>query len=241
MPMNESTRHVDLLRAFAKSACPICALVLRDMQQDMDTLMLERINKVETHLMFRAGRGLCNAHAWGVMRAKGGSLGIAVMYESTLLSLMKDVAKVKPMGTASGFRRFLGGGKSVGDSAANQLEPTGDCLLCTLMNKNESSYVNIVAENVHDSQLQQAYRDSDGGVCLPHSRMVIRLLKNPDDIHTLMDIQTAKWHELQAELQLFIQENEDNVPQSEMGKEGDSWQRAIRYLSGEKDVFGYRR
>ena len=154
MPMNESTRHVDLLKAFAKPACPICALVLRDMQQDMDMLMLERINKVETHLMFRDGRGLCNAHAWHVMRARGGSLSIAVMYESTMVGLMKDVAKVKP--AASGFGRFLGGSKSAGDDSANQLEPAGACLLCTMMNKNEASYVGIVAENVNDSQLQEA-------------------------------------------------------------------------------------
>jgi hypothetical protein len=239
MPMNESTRHVDLLKAFAKPACPICALVLRDMQQDMDMLMLERINKVETHLMFRDGRGLCNAHAWHVMRARGGSLSIAVMYESTMVGLMKDVAKVKPAGGS--FGRFLGGGKNAGDAAANQLEPAGACLLCTMMNKNEASYVGIVAENVSDSQLQEAYRDSVGGVCLPHVRQVMRLLTNPADIKTLMEMQTTKWHELQADLQLFIKENEENVPQANMGKEGDSWQRAIRYLSGEKDVFGYRR
>ena len=47
--------------------------------------------------------------------------------------------------------------------------------------------------------------------------------------------------QVDKDLQLFIKENEDNVPQADMGKEGDSWQRAIRYLSGEKDVFGYRR
>jgi hypothetical protein len=239
MPMNESTRHVDLLKAFAKPACPVCALVLRDMQVDMDMLMLERINKVETHMMFREGRGLCNAHAWHVMRAKGGSLSIAVMYESTMVGLMKDVAKVNPSG--AGLGRFLGGNKSTGDTSANQLEPTGECLLCGLMNKNEFSYVNIVAENVNDIQLQEAYRDSLGGVCLPHVRMVTRLLNNPADIRTLIAMQTLKWNELQADLQLYIKKNEDNIPLSELGIEGDSWQRAIRYLSGEKDVFGYRR
>jgi hypothetical protein len=35
--------------------------------------------------------------------------------------------------------------------------------------------------------------------------------------------------------------NEDNIPQKYIGAEGDSWQRAIAYLSGDKDIFGYRR
>jgi hypothetical protein len=239
--MNESTRHVDLLKAFEKPGCPVCAIVLCDMQQDMDMLMLERINKVETHLLFRAARGLCNAHAWHVMRAKGGSLGIAIMYDSTMLELMKDLAKIKPSSTGDGLGRLLGSKNNSGNNAAQRLDPSGNCLLCDQMNKNEAAYTRIIAENVTDSQLREAYRASIGGICLPHVRLILRLVSTSAHIQAFLEMQTTKWHELQADLQLFIQKNEDNIPQSAMGKEGDSWQRAIRYLSGEKDVFGYQR
>src|SRR5688500_6841266 len=95
MPMNESTRHHDLLKAFSGDACPACALVLRDNKRDMDTLMVERINAIDTHMAFRAARGLCNAHAWNITKARGGSLSIAVMYESTMVELLKDAASIK--------------------------------------------------------------------------------------------------------------------------------------------------
>lgn len=237
MPMNESTRHYDLLKAFDKPQCPICNMVMRDLKQDLDILLLERINKVPTHLAFRAGRGLCNGHAHQLMQARGGAPAIAVMYDSTMVEFMKDVAKVKP---SSGFGRFMSK-KSLGDSAANQLEPTGNCIICDSMNKNEASFVNIVAENVQDEQLKKAFEDSIGGVCMPHGRMVMRCLNHTDDLKAFMAIQQPKWQALHEDLQLYIKHNDENLPQHKMGKEGDSWSRAIRYLSGEKDVFGYRR
>lgn len=237
MPMNESTRHADLLKAFSDSRCPICAMVMRDLKKDLDMLLLERINKVPTHLAFRAGRGLCNGHAHQLTKARGGAPAIAIMYESTMVEFMKDVAKAKP---GRGLSRFMGK-KSAGNSAANQLEPTGDCLICELMNKNEASYVNIVAENVRDEQLIEVFEQSIGGVCMPHGRMVMRQCSDKSDLEAFMAMQVPKWQELQADLKLYIKHNDENVPQHKMGKEGDSWSRSIRYLSGEEHVFGYRR
>lgn len=234
--MNESTRHYDLLKAFAEPRCPICAMVMRDLKQDLDILLLERINKVPTHLAFRAGRGLCNAHAHQLMTARGGAPAIAVMYESTMVELMKDVAKVKPEG---GFR--LISKKSSGARASKQLDPTGPCLMCETMTKNETSFVNIVAENVQDRQLQDAFEESIGGVCLPHGCMVIAQLSQKADLEAFMAMQQPKWQALHDDLKLYIKHNDENLPQHKMGQEGDSWSRAIRYLSGEKDVFGYRR
>ena len=235
MAMNESARHVNLLHAFDQPRCPICTMVKRDMQQDMDTLMLERINKVETHYQFRAGRGLCNAHAWQIKTAKGGSMGIAVMYDSTLLQLLKD-AEQWDSGGGGLFSR-----QSAGERAATQLEPSGACLLCASMNHSERAYVAIVAQNLHDDHLHAAYTASRGGVCLPHGRMVLQELTTKPNVRAFLSLQVPKWRALQADLQLFIQKNEDNIPQHEMGAEGDSWQRAIAYLSGDETVFGYRR
>jgi hypothetical protein len=232
MPMNESTRHHDLLKAFSQDACPVCNLVIRDNKRDMDTLMVERINAIDTHLAFRAGRGLCNAHAWHITKARGGALSIAVMYESTMVELLKDASSIK---SSSSFGRFTG--KGTGD-AANKLEPKGGCILCESMNKGEAAYIQIITENILDTQLQKAYEKSLGGLCLPHGRLLLRQL-NPNGLEVFMRLQLPKWESLQADLQLYMAKNEVN--DTNMGQEGDSWQRAIRYLSGEEDVFGYRR
>ncbi len=235
MPMNSSSRHHDLLKAFSEAGCPICKLLLRDNDRDMFNLYQDRINKVETHLQFRAGRGLCNDHAWQMAQAKGGSISVAVMYESTLLELLKHADQIKP----GGLGRLLKNG--AGSQAADALEPTGECTLCTSMNKNESYYVYIMMENIRDEALRRAMEESSAGICLPHTRMVLRALSNADDVRWLTDFQVRKWHALQDDINHFTDNVRDNIPQEQMGSEGDSWLRAVRYLSGEPGVFGLRR
>ncbi len=235
MPMNASTRHVDLLTAFAEPGCPICKLLLRDNERDMFNLYQDRINKVETHLEFRAARGLCNDHAWQMARAKGGSVSVAVMYESTLLELLKHADGIRPRGLG----RLLG--SSAGSRAADALEPGGDCTLCTSMNQSESFYVNIIAENIRDETLRDAMQASSGGLCLPHTRMVLRDLTAAEDVRWLLDFQVGKWRALQDEITLYTDNVRDNIPNEAMGPEGDSWLRAVRYLAGEPGVFGLGR
>ena len=213
---------------------------LRDNERDLFNLYQDRINKVETHLLFRAARGLCNQHAWQMQQAKGAAISVAVMYESAIFELLKHTEQISLAG-GGGLRGMFGGGSSAADSAANKLETTGMCLMCDSMNKAEASYVGILAENLGQDELRTAYIESVGGVCLPHTRMVLRKLKKPKDIRWLLETQSAKWRELQAHLEQFIENNKRNIPHWEMGIEGDSWTRAVRYLSGEPQVFGYQR
>lgn len=235
MPMNESGRHVDLLRTFREPHCPVCALLRRDSHRDLRTLMVERINELDTHLAFRAARGLCNHHAWQMAGTKGASLGIAVMFDSTMFTLMKDIASIKP---AAGFNRLMGGDS--GSQAARTLEPTGACMLCEVMNRTERAYISILAENILDQDLQRAFEQSVGGVCLPHARMVMQQCDG-EKLRTFIRIQSERWQRIQDEVQQFIQYNKENIPIEQMGPERDSWQRAIRYLCGDQDIFGFRR
>lgn len=235
MPMNSSARHHDLLKAFGEVGCPICKLLLRDNERDMFNLYQDRINKVETHLQFRAGRGLCNDHAWQMAQAKGGSISVAVMYESTLLELLKHAEQARP----GGLRRLMG--SSAGTKAADALEPTGECTLCTSMNKSESFYVYIIMENIRDEGLREAMEASSGGLCLPHTRMVLRQIGSAEDARWLLEFQRRKWRGLQDEINHYTDNVRDNIPNEQMGPEGDSWLRAVRYLSGEPGVFGLRR
>lgn len=239
MTMSQSTRRSDLLAAFSEPRCPVCKLVLRDMEKDLFNLYQDRINKVETHLLFRAGRGLCNAHAHQMMQAKGAAISVAVMYESAIFELLKDADRINPAG-AGGIGR-LWGSTQAGAAAADKLEPTGLCLMCASMNTAEDSYTAIIAQNCGNADLRDIYEASVGGVCLPHARMVLRKLSDAAQIRWLLDVQREKWRSLQAELEQFIRNNEDNIPHWQMGVEGDSWQRAVRYLSGDPQVFGYRR
>lgn len=233
MPMNESTRHVDLLKAFSHDHCPICHMVKRDLKRDMDTLMSERINLVDTHLAFRASRGLCSHHAHRASMSKGGSLGIAVMYESTMVEILKDIQP------KSGFSWKKSG--NVGEKVAQQLEPSAPCLICTTMDQTENSYLEIITQNLTDKALITAYERSKAGVCLPHFRLILARVTQQSTLDALIALQTDKWKALQADVQLFIKNNVDNIGAEQMGPERDSWQTITHYLSGDAEIFGLGR
>jgi len=240
MPMTDSTRHHDLLKAFGQPACPVCQMVLRDNQRDLFNLYQDRINKVETHQAFRAARGLCNIHAWQMAKEKGGAVSVAVMYESTLLGLMKTVEASAPGGRLG---RLLPGGRGNGPGApiADALQPSGPCLLCDSMNRAEAAYVQIIVDNINEADLRAAFEQSLGGLCLPHVQLMLPRLRSADDARWLTALHTAKWRSLQDELNLYLDQVRRNVPRTRMGPEGDSWLRAVRYLAGDDGVFGYRR
>jgi hypothetical protein len=113
-------------------------------------------------------------------------------------------------------------------------------MLCEVMNKTERAYIAILVENMQETQLQEAFAASTGGLCLPHARMVMQQC-DAEKLRIFMQLQAICWQQIQAEIQLFIQHNKENVPVEQMGPERDSWQRAVRYLCGDAEIFGYRR
>jgi hypothetical protein len=54
-------------------------------------------------------------------------------------------------------------------------------------------------------------------------------------------LQREIWQRLQAELHEFMRKSDYHNMDEKMGAEGDSWQRAIARVGGEKGVFGLRR
>jgi hypothetical protein len=232
--------YFDLVETFPKPGCAVCNLVLRDVDHFLDSLLYERVNEPDSHRAFRARRGLCNEHAWQLIRYKGGALGIAILYNATLDEVLKVVEQVPmAMPTApSGIGRFLNSSTdSAGLSLAERLEPTLPCPACELRNGSERGYVRVLSEYIEDTRLQEAYRASDG-LCLPHFRQVLRLLKTAERFRLLVSVQSAIWRKLKADLNEFMEKNDHRRAHEAMGAEGDSWQRAARRMAGEKGVFG---
>jgi hypothetical protein len=232
--------YFDLIETFPKPGCAVCNLVLRDVDHFLDYLLYERVNEPDSHRAFRARRGLCNEHAWQLTRYKGGAVGIAILYNATLDEVLKIVERIPSATPAApaGIGRFLNSSTdSEGSFLAVRLEPAGPCPACTLLRGSEDGYVHVLTEYIDDPQLQDAYRASEG-LCLPHFRQVLRLVTNPEQLQLFASIQATIWRKLKADLNEFIEKNDHRRAHEAMGSEGDSWQRAVRRMAGEKGVFG---
>ncbi|HLY27135.1 MAG TPA: DUF6062 family protein [Aggregatilineales bacterium] len=234
--------YYDLTETLSEPGCAVCALCVRDVSSFLDSLLYERVNEPETHLAFRARRGLCNEHGWQLLDYKGGVVGIAVLYQATLDEALKALRNASPMeALPSSFVRRLGGsGALPGVPMAERLESTGSCPACRILGESEARYVRTFCEHIGDERLQESYNVSDG-LCLPHFRVVLRGVRSADDLQYIVATQKDIWDRLKAELAEFIDKNDYRRTHESVGPEGDSWRRTIARMAGEKGLFGVDR
>jgi hypothetical protein len=228
--------YADLIETLGKPGCAICQLLLRDAQRFIDTILYEYVMDHEIHNAFRAGRGLCNTHAWQMQQGKGNALVIAVFFHAALDEVLK--MNIKPdSGGSSGLASLLG--RNSGNDPAQILEPTGPCLVCQHLDEAETRYFRILTGNFRKADLRDAFKES-GGLCLPHVRQALGKFRR-NDAETFLKLQRDIWQSLHGELELFMRRYDIQHADEAIGAEGDSWRRAIRYLTGEAGVFGLRR
>lgn len=231
--------YFNLMDAFAQSGCPVCCLLQRDTEQAIDAMLYEDANDADSHRAFRQGRGLCNTHGWHLTRHAGYSLGTAILYRAALnetLTVMKQ--QINGQNVA---RRLLRqkGNRISGSALADALEPVAPCIICQLLSESEPTYLQVFAQYIPDEKFLNAYRTSDG-LCLPHFRELLRRFDrlDTDAVQAFIEIQQSIWEELEADLREFQDKNRHERMNEAMGKEADSWQRAIASMGGQPDVFG---
>ncbi len=236
-------RYFDLLEAFPLPGCALCRLLLRGVEQFVDSLLYEYTNSDEMRAAFADSKGVCSEHGHLLRYNKQGNvLAIAKLYQFVLDDVLDALAA--PLGKAelpSWLDRLFGGAPRLNNATlVERLEPKSTCVVCDVMMSYENDFIEIIRRYAGEARFQEAFRASDG-MCLPHFRQIVRALTSPEDARTFIGIQKAIWEELRNDLILFIEkQNYEHIGEA-MGREGDSWVRAIARMAGEKGVFGVRR
>jgi hypothetical protein len=240
--MTTPLNYHDLIENLTAPGCAVCRLVLRDVDHYLDSLLYEYVNDANTHRAFRSALGLCNTHGWQLLRYMGGSLGVAILYRAALDEVLKIMDHAPAPGSPpSGLARLLGAIADAGGIAlADNLEPAGQCPVCAFMVSVEARYVGTFVDRVTEPRLREAFEASDG-LCLPHFRHALRATVDAERIQIITAIQHAIWVRLKGELEEFQEKSGQDRRDEPMGAEGDSWQRVIGRMGGEKGVFGLDR
>ena len=228
--------YYDFLQYFAQPGCLICNLVERDVAKYLDSLMYEYVNAPMTHEAMRASRGLCAQHNSQLVDYGASVLGIAIL-QSAILDEVLKISGGQAGGSA--FSRLRGSLRK-GGVLADNLEAVAPCSACDALRKAEQLHVDALAFHIDDADLAAAFRDSSG-LCLPHFRLALRAAPSATHVEALMTIQTAIWTNLKGELDEFARKYDINHSDEMMGKERDSWRRALGFVAGAARVFGLRR
>lgn len=229
----------DLLETCAGDECPVCALLRRDADRYLDSLLYEFANDPATHAAFRAGRGLCNLHSWQLTRYDAGVLGIAILQTAVLDEVLRLIDET-PVQSQTGLARVFSSGANGPGALADRLEPEGPCLVCQTLAQAETNYLETLVTYLDDARLEAAFRRS-AGLCLPHFRAALRQPQPQAALDRLLAVQTDRWRQLKAELLEFQSKSDYKRAHEVMGRERDSWRRAIASAAGAHAVFGLRR
>lgn len=223
--MKLSSRAYDLYHAFEQPGCAVCRLTAASVHHYLSSLMYEYTNEPPTHMALRAARGFCPTHAWHIEdELNATALGVAVLYEGVLRTMLKEMGPVSP-----------DSGRLQLNRVANALKPQEPCPACEHRDIVESHLLRNLLEHLTQEEFATGLRQS-AGLCLTHLRMALDLNGYTASKALLVAIQQNIWQQLQRELVEYKRKSDYNLLHEGMGAEGDSSRRVIEQLSGVKGL-----
>jgi len=168
--------------------CPLCRVLQKFEDSQIDTILYERANDPEVREHFKKSLGLCPYHAWRVLeRAYSESLldplSVAVIYEHMLRTYMASLEK-------------------------DDQEKEGECYLCQLVREKERMTVKSFVDRIEE--LLPVYAGSKSLLCRRHYRLVMEELTRakPELAPKLKEIQLEKLRRLQGLISGFIEKSD---------------------------------
>jgi hypothetical protein len=242
----------DLMRALVPGAetespgCPICQLVTESVARHLDDLIFFSAVKPDIRAEIRAARGFCNEHASQLTQLIGKGLGVALIHEDIIDTVMEALEATVPPARGAPERSPLAakvtgivpsGPRTRRASAriVHVLEPRGSCLACRHQLLVEESYLGTLWRYLDDAALAAALRASPG-LCLPHLRQALQAAPDEAALRRLIEIQIECLGRLRAELRELTRKFDHRFNHETVGPEGDAWLRAINQVSGKRGI-----
>ena len=192
--------------------CPVCRLMRKYEDSEMDVILYEHVNDPEVRKEFRKSLGLCTHHAWKLLKKAYsdpllGPLGIAVIYSDMLST-------------------YIGG------LEREESVDEGECFLCNLLREKEKGTVEAMAERIDD--ILPEYERSGSILCKRHYEMLLTALKkkDPEKAEKLKEIQLRKLKSLREKLNSFIDKFDYRAELNHTEEEIKSLPRTIEALKG---------
>lgn len=214
-----------VLEALATArGCPLCSLERTTLQRHIDSLLYEKVNDPLVRRQWAASRGYCHRHA-NMLAERDGAFGMAILYHGLVEAFREAL-------DSSVFRRV----PSRRAKAWNVWETHADCPACRVQAESRARRIEVLLAGLDNPEMREALEKS-AGFCVPHFLAVIRQSRSREQMASIIEAHRGKYAELACDLAEFQRKHNYRHAHEKMGKEADSWNRAIRMIVGDRDLF----
>jgi hypothetical protein len=234
--------YFDILELLSQGRCPACELVRQKPMHYIDHALYGLVTDPHAQNLFAQTGGYCRRHAEMLLRIPWGSaLGVAILYNRLIEDAAEDLkaGKGHPAGHKAhgGLTRSLFSPKAWKKTPSTEDNP--DCLACKVERETEEGVLRTLVEmlGAGDERLTGAVEGSEG-FCLYHLDRALRIGADETAAAVLRRHGLRRAEQLLVELKEFIRKSDYRHTREEMGPEGDSWMRAVAWVTGvslEKD------
>lgn len=203
--------------------CPLCALESACMDRYFDGLLYERVNDPGLRKCLVRSRGYCSRHAHRLLECNDG-LGTSILYRDQVrdfTDFFEDMAEHR---------------EALRTTQARMWTAHESCPACRLQLDARQRHVQVLLEGLAEPEMRNAFQEGVG-VCVPHFFVVMDVVKDVETRRCIIEVMRNKYGELLAEMSELQRKKQWHYAREPIGKEGDSWARAVRMMVGKKGVF----
>ena len=217
--------YFSVLEALTKAPeCALCMLETESLQRYFETLLYEMVNDPKVRRDLAHSRGYCYRHAHMLLDCHGG-FATAILYQDQVAAFIEYLTSLSSMGLRRAPIKI-----------AREWNAHAGCPGCRVQMESRERSVSVFLEAVTEPDMRAAFERS-AGFCVPHFFIVIGSAKAPDVRAYVTQVHREKYAELARDLAEFERKHDYRFTHEAMGKEGDSWSRAVKMLAGGRDLF----
>lgn len=203
--------------------CFLCSLEAQSLDSYFETLLYEHVNDPDVRKNLKVSAGYCNRHASRLLK-RGDSFGTSILYSDHVERFLDEIENL----TASTKQRE----KNKREIWLNH----AGCPACSFQLETRRRHIEVFTEWFDESEMLDAFHKAKG-ICIPHFFEVYFFLTKKEKREELCSIVRKKYEELRDDLRELQRKNNWRFSREPMGKERDSWKRAVDFVAGAEGLF----
>lgn len=232
--------YYELLDAFGKPGCPVCANLERGSLKALGDMLYEQVTDPASRRRLLESGGFCNWHTWMLPRVQNSPLGAALIYGHLLQEALERLKTSRHIRRESFgrrlWRRLI---RKPRDSSPlpGWWRHRGTCPLCALAGQTEMESLRMILRFMGEADFAAGFARSSG-LCLPHLCQAMEIGRDDPNLSLLLAAHEVRWSILVKELAEFARKCDYRFATEVVGQEGSSWRRVLDVFAGRPGVFG---